>query len=161
METSGPVCVRAARAAGATWWAVVAVSLLVTAVTFQVQPQVTENFTTWQRGTVFPLLALAGAAGVKFEFAKKDKRKAYFCLVRLSDLNANECRVGVYPVVLPACNPVYSLTATSAKVRVYGLKIGLVWWIIGIILAAGYFAFLYRSFAGKVVVDANRHGSGK
>jgi len=41
------------------------------------------------------------------------------------------------------------------------LEIGLVWWIIGMILAAGYFAFLYRSFAGKVVVDANRHGSGK
>ena len=77
-KTSGPVCARAARVAGATWWAVVAVTLLVTAVTFQVQPQVTENFTTWPRGTVFPLLALAGAAGVKFELAKKDKRKAYF-----------------------------------------------------------------------------------
>jgi cytochrome d ubiquinol oxidase subunit II len=78
METSGAVCARAARVAGATRWAVVAVTLLVTAVTFQVQPQVTENFTTRPRGTVFPLLALAGAAGVKFELAKKDKRKAYF-----------------------------------------------------------------------------------
>jgi hypothetical protein len=64
-------------------------------------------------------------------------------------------------MVMPARNPEYSLTATSAKGRVYGLKIGLVWWIIRMILAAGYFACLYRSFAGKVVVDANRHGSSK
>jgi hypothetical protein len=27
--------------------------------------------------------------------------------------------------------------------------------------AAGYFTFLYRSFAGKVAVDANPHGSGE
>jgi hypothetical protein len=29
------------------------------------------------------------------------------------------------------------------------------------ILAAGYFTFLYRSFAGKVAVDAKWHGSGQ
>ena len=102
-----------------------------------------------------------GSGGSEVRVSKERQTKSVFCLVRLSDRNANECRVGVYPMVLPARNPVYSLTATSAKGRVYGLKIGLVWWIIGMILAAGYFAFLYRSFAGKVVVDANRHGSGK
>jgi len=64
---------------------------------------------------------------------------------------------GVYPMVLPARNPVYSLTVGSAKAGAYGLKIGLVWWTIGIILAAGYFTFVYRSFAGKVVVGKDHH----
>jgi len=29
------------------------------------------------------------------------------------------------------------------------------WWTIGILLAAGYFTYVYRSFAGKVVIAKN------
>lgn len=28
----------------------------------------------------------------------------------------------------------------------------LVWWVLGVILAAGYFTFVYRSFAGNVAL---------
>lgn len=28
----------------------------------------------------------------------------------------------------------------------------LVWWVLGVILPAGYFTFVYRSFAGNVAV---------
>ena len=35
------------------------------------------------------------------------------------------------------------------------------WWVVGMILAAGYFTIVYRSFAGKVAVDTNPHGSGE
>ena len=67
---------------------------------------------------------------------------------------------GVYPMVLPARNPAYSLTIEGAKAGAYGLKVGLIWWIVGMILAAGYFTYVYRSFAGKVEVgsDSNGHG---
>jgi hypothetical protein len=41
----------------------------------------------------------------------------------------------------------------TAKAGDYGLKIGLVWWILGMILAAGYSTYVYRSLAGKVAVD--------
>ena len=64
---------------------------------------------------------------------------------------------GVYPMVLPARNPAFSLTVTSAKAGPYGLQVGLIWWTIGMALAGGYFIYLYRSFAGKVSVDANPH----
>jgi cytochrome d ubiquinol oxidase subunit II len=40
----------------------------------------------------------------------------------------------------------------------YGLKVGLAWWVIGMALATGYFVFVYRSFAGKVVVEKDGHG---
>ena len=135
-------------------------TLFVTAVTFTVQPQVKENFTTWRWGIAFPLLAVAGAAGVKFELAKKDQRKAFLASGAYLTGMLTSVVFGVYPMVLPARNPVYSLTATSAKAGVYGLKIGLVWWIIGMMLAAGYFTFVYRSFAGKVVVDPESYGYG-
>jgi cytochrome d ubiquinol oxidase subunit II len=52
----------------------------------------------------------------------------------------------------------YSLTVGTAKAGAYGLKVGLIWWVLGMILAAGYFIFVYRSFAGKVVVEKDGHG---
>jgi cytochrome bd ubiquinol oxidase subunit II len=67
---------------------------------------------------------------------------------------------GVYPMVLPARNPAYALTVHGAQAEGYGLKVGLVWWTIGMLLAAGYFTFLYRSFAGKVAAGDSSHGYG-
>ena len=63
---------------------------------------------------------------------------------------------GLYPLVLPARNPVYSLTISSSKAADYGLKIGLVWWTFGILLAIGYFTYTYRSSVGKVVVAEHK-----
>jgi cytochrome d ubiquinol oxidase subunit II len=36
----------------------------------------------------------------------------------------------------------------------YGLQVGLVWWIIGMVLAITYFVVAYRLFRGKVPVQA-------
>jgi cytochrome bd ubiquinol oxidase subunit II len=48
-----------------------------------------------------------------------------------------------------------SLTIYNSKAGDYGLKVGIVWWTIGIGLASGYFVYLYRSFRGKVALDEN------
>ena len=106
------------------------------------------------------MLAVAGIAGVIFELRKRDERKAFFASCAYLTGMLTSVVFGVYPLVLPARNPVYSLTVSTAKAGDYGLKIGLAWWIIGILLAAGYFTYVYRSFAGKVVVDKDSHGYG-
>jgi cytochrome d ubiquinol oxidase subunit II len=52
----------------------------------------------------------------------------------------------------------YSLTVSNAKAADYGLKIGLIWWLIGMTLAGGYTLFTYRSFAGKIrSTEAGEH----
>jgi cytochrome d ubiquinol oxidase subunit II len=33
------------------------------------------------------------------------------------------------------------------------LTVGITWWILGMILASGYFVFLFRMFKGKVRLD--------
>ena len=79
--------------------------------------------------------------------------------MRLFDWHADQRGLRrLSPGALPARNPLYSLTAGNAKAGTYGLKIGLVWWVLGMILAAGYFTFVYRSFACKVAVDKDSHG---
>ena len=160
MKTSGEVSSRAGKLAGQTWWGVLVLTALVTAVTFRVQPQILENFSTWPWGLIFPLLAVAGLAGVLFELRKRDERKAFFASCAYLTGMLTSVAFGVYPMVLPARNPVYSLTVTTTIAGNYGLKVGLAWWVLGMILAAGYFTFVYRSFAGKVAVDKDSHGYG-
>jgi cytochrome d ubiquinol oxidase subunit II len=158
MKTSGAVSSRAGRLAGQSSWGVLVLTALITAVTFRVQPQVRENFSTWPWGFVFPLLAVAGLAGVLFELRKRDQRRAFFASCAYLTGMLTSVVFGVYPMVLPARNAIYSLTVATAKAGNYGLKIGLIWWVLGMILAAGYFTYVYRSFAGKAVVDKGSHG---
>jgi cytochrome d ubiquinol oxidase subunit II len=97
---------------------------------------------------------------VRWFMARGDERRTFFASCAYLAGMLTSVVFGVYPMVLPARNPAYSLTVTTAKAADYGLKIGLAWWILGIILAAGYSAYVYRSFAGKVVVDKDAHGYG-
>jgi cytochrome d ubiquinol oxidase subunit II len=160
LKTSGAVSLRAGKLAGQAWWGVLVFTALVTAVTFRVQPQLKENFLTWPGGFVFPVLAVTGIAGVAFELRRHDERKAFLASCAYLTGMLTSVVFGMYPMVLPARNAVYSLTVTTAKASDYGLKIGLVWWIVGMILAAGYSTYVYRSFAGKVTVDKDSHGYG-
>jgi cytochrome d ubiquinol oxidase subunit II len=160
MKTSGAVSARAGKLSGNVWWGVLILTTSVTAVTFNVQPQVRENFMTWPWGMIFPVLAVAGLAGVAFELRKREERKAFLASCAYLTGMLTSVVFGVYPMVLPARNPIYSLTVTTAKAGNYGLKIGLIWWALGMIFAAGYFTIVYRSFAGKVQVDKDSHGYG-
>jgi cytochrome d ubiquinol oxidase subunit II len=152
-KTSGAVSQRAAIVTNNAWWAVLIMTALVTFVTFRVQPQVIENFRTWLAGYILPLLAIAGLAGVQFELRRKNQLNAFFssCAYLLGMLTS--VLFGVYPMVLPARDPSFSLTVHGAKAGAYGLKVGLIWWVIGMILATIYFVYVYRFFAGKVAAQ--------
>jgi cytochrome d ubiquinol oxidase subunit II len=141
------------------WWGVAAFTVVVTLFTFRVQPQVPENLSAHRWGYVFPALALAGLLPVRWFLARQKAGKAFLasCAYFLGMLTS--VAFGLYPYVLPArSDPAYALTVHNAKARDYGLRIGLVWWIIGMVLVAGYFVFLYRHFAGKVKVGADTEG---
>jgi cytochrome d ubiquinol oxidase subunit II len=62
----------------------------------------------------------------------------------------------LYPIILPSIDPQYSLTINNSITAAYALQVGLRWWIVGIVIALGYFVFLYRMFRGKIVLE--NHG---
>ena len=158
LKTTAAVRDRSARVAAWTWWGVLTFTGLLTMVTFTVQPQVLANFKTWPVGYILPAIAIAGLAGIQFELRRGNERNAFLasCTYLLGMLTS--VVFGVYPMVLPARNPMYSLTVTNAKAGNYGLKIGLAWWVVGMILATGYFIYVYRTFAGKVSEESDAHG---
>jgi cytochrome d ubiquinol oxidase subunit II len=166
LKTAGAVRERSHRIARRAWWGVVVFTMLVTWFTFRVQAQVPANLSAHRWGYLFPALALAGLIGVRwFLFARsapaasQADRKAFLasCAYLLGMLTS--VVFGLYPYVLPArSNSAYALTVHNAKAADYGLRIGLVWWVIGMVLVGGYFTVLYRHFAGKVKVSPDTEG---
>ena len=154
-KTTGAVRERARHVARGAWLGVVLFTGLITWATFRVQPHVEASFIQRPWGFIFPILAVAGLISVRWLLRSDEADEPTFfasCAYLLGMLTS--VVFGVYPFVLPACtNPAYSLTIYNAKAPDYGLRIGLVWWVIGIFLATGYFTFLYRHVAGKVDGD--------
>jgi cytochrome bd ubiquinol oxidase subunit II len=109
---------------------------------------------------ILPAIAVAGLAGVQFELRRRGELNAFLASATYLLGMLTSVVLGVYPMVLPARNAAYALTVASAKAGAYGLKIGLIWWVIGMILATIYFVRVYRSFAGKVGTETHGHGYG-
>jgi cytochrome bd ubiquinol oxidase subunit II len=149
LKSGGAVQQRSGALAGRSWWVVVVLTALVTVVTFRVQAQILSNFSPWPLGWILPVLAIAGLAGVKLFLARRQEMRAFLssCAYLLGMLSS--VVLAVYPMVLSARDGVHSLTVAAAAAYPYGLKIGLAWWSVGMLLAAGYFTMLYRSFADK------------
>ena len=65
----------------------------------------------------------------------------------------------LYPALLPgAPDARNSITIHNAAAGANSLSSGLVWWSIGMLIAVGYFVFVYRMFSGKVRAGAGDHG---
>src|ERR1700687_286651 len=155
LKTTGSVRDRSLRIARLNWWLVVALTIAVTIASFRVQPAIARHFRSAPWGYVFPLIAIAGLAGLRWAMARSDEWKSFLaagCYLTGMLLSAV---FGIFPMVLPALNSAYSLTVQSTQAAGYGLKIGLIWWTLGVVLVTGYFNYVYRSSAGKVTLPQN------
>ena len=150
-KTELEVQARAARIARLSWYGVAAFTVLVTALSFSIQPHLAEAFSAMPAGFVFPALALAGLAGVYLFSRRRQELQAFLSSAAYIIGMLTSVVFGVFPLVLPAnSDPARSLTIVNASAPQYGLWIGLVWFTPGILLVLAYQTFLYRKFAGKV-----------
>ena len=82
---------------------------------------------------------LSGLAGMVWFMRKRDELKSFLASCAYIVGMLTSVVFGLYPLVLPAStNPAYSLTVDNAKAADYGLRVGLAWWIVGMILVAAY-----------------------
>ena len=150
-RTEGDLQQRARALGSKTWWAVLTLTALITFFSFRLQPHLEAQFSAHPWGYVFPLLGLAGLAGMRF-FSSQQRDTAAFlssCLYLTGMLTS--AAFGVFPYVIPSnIAPEAGLTIFNASAAPYGLYIGLAWWIPGMLLAAGYSIFVYRRLPAKV-----------
>jgi cytochrome d ubiquinol oxidase subunit II len=151
LKTDGALSERSRRVAQLGWWGLVAITVPLTWCSFRIQPHLSQSFNGHPWGYVFPLLAVAGLIGMR---AMKGSLTRFLasCLFIIGMLTS--AAFGVYPYVLPSnTDPQLGLTIYNAAAAPYGLKVGLAWFIPGMLLAAGYFVYTYRSFRGKVQLE--------
>ena len=148
LKTDGDLGRRSEALARVAWWAVASLTALVTIASFRIQPHLAESFRERPWGWVFPALALAGLVGIRFT---RSEMKAFLGSVLYVLGMLASVAFGLFPYVLPSnTDPRLSLTIYNTAPAEYGLRIGLAWWIPGMLLATAYTIFTHRKFAGKV-----------
>jgi cytochrome d ubiquinol oxidase subunit II len=153
--TLNAACRRLARRA---WWATVALTTVTTVATFAIRPPLLASFSARPWGVVFPILAIGGLALVWWFQRREQDRESFFASAAYLAGMLTSAAFTVYPALLPAVDPSYSLTVYNSAAAPYGLVVGLIWWIFGMVLAAIYFVLIYRMFRGKVRPADGRAG---
>lgn len=152
VKTEGTLNERARRIARVGWLITLPLAILASIATFFVQPQVYTSFTQRPWGIIFPLIGLAGLLGAGyFNLRRRDMPALLSSGTFIIGMLASAA-FSLYPLVLPDSNHARSLTINNASASQYGLAVGLIWWSLGIILAAIYFIMTYRRFWGKITV---------
>ncbi len=154
LKTEDEVQKRSQRVASVGWWALLLATVASLAASLYVRGQVLDNFRLRPWGWIIPIAVVASLLMMKL-FVRQEKFLAAF----LSSTTYIAAMLGgaafaMYPTLLPATtDATFGLTIYNAKTGDYSLRVGLVWWVVGMLLAVAYFTFLYRSFAGKVQLD--------
>jgi cytochrome d ubiquinol oxidase subunit II len=158
-KTDGPVQARAKAVARLASYITVLMTVVVTFASWKLQPQILANFTERPFGWIFPVLAMVGIAGVLHKTNSADERGAFLSSALFILGMLTSAAFGIFPMVLPAVgDPARSLTVYNSAAAPYGLRVGLLWWAPGMILASAYAVYTYRRFAGKVAPESMVHG---
>ncbi len=150
-KTAGPVQTRCRLLVRRLWPAVALLALAVTALTLALQPVIIGNL--GRRPLVWPLVVvipLGFGASVAAHRRHRDL-PAFLAFGAFMAGLLGVTAATVYPnILISTRDPAWSLTVANAAAASSTLRIGLAWWVPAIVLALGYFVYLFRSFAGKV-----------
>lgn len=154
VKTEGEIQNRARSIASLAWWGIVVCSIIALLAASTIRPQIWDNYSAHPWGFLFPLVGLVGTSGMMYHNRRRQDFLAFISSSAFIVGMLASTAFGLYPFVLPAStDPKFSLTIYNTAAQTYGLSVGFTWWIFGMILTAGYFVYVYRSFHGKVSAD--------
>lgn len=142
VSTDGAVKLRSERLATRLWVVLLPLLLVVDAVTFAVRPELRQSVVLRPFGALFPLLAIAGLVAVFALRRRGSARGAVLASAVALYGMVGTAAIGIYPEVLPARDPALGLTVHQAAAPREGLLLALFWWIPGMALVGGYYAYL-------------------
>lgn len=159
MKTDGELQNRAREFATVAWLATLMTSVVALIATSIIRPTIWDNYGTSWWGYLFPAAGLLGWVGGFYFQRKEDDAKAFIASSIFIAGMAASTAFGLFPNLLPAStDSIFNLTIHNTAASAYGLGIGLVWWIIGVTIAVGYFVYLFYSFRGKIKLPAEGEG---
>ena len=151
MKTEGELNARARKVSLALWPALLVVTVLSLVATIVVHPSVLENYRRYPVAYVIPVAVAASLVCMLLSQRSRKERNAFLCsCVYLATMLVGAA-FALYPVILPAtAGSSLDITIYNAASGFYALSVGLIWWSLGMLVAVGYFIFVYRTFRGKV-----------
>jgi len=150
---------RARQMAACAWWALLVLTPVSLVATVYVRPHMLANYKAQPLGYLIPLDVCGSLVLMAFFRARTQDRKAFASSCAYIAGMLAGAAFGIYPYVLPATtDPSYSLTIYNTAAGQHGLRVGLVWWILGMALVLGYFRYLYGQFRGKVTLEQGGDG---
>ncbi len=159
-KTDGALNARVRKVASVLWPVQVLFTIVSLIATLYVQPEILLNYQRWPIGYLIPVVVAGSLVYSFYALRTKNDKGAFLASAGYIAGMLVGLVYAVYPMVLPAStDPRYSLTIYSTAAGDHGLRVGLVWWCIGMVFAVGYFVFVYRMFRGKVnLAEGSDHG---
>ena len=151
LKTAGDLSARAGKLASRVWPVVLGLTVLSLPATVFAVPGILTNYSKWPIGFVIPLAVIASLVCIFLFHRQGRERNAFLSSCVYLTAMLGGAAFALYPNVLPSSlNAQYNITVYNAASGSYSLSWGLVWWTFGMIIAIGYFVFIYRMFRGKV-----------
>lgn len=158
-KTIGNIQLQARAVAKKSWWGTLITSIVAILAVISIRPEILNNYSEYPSGFIFPIAGFISLIGMLiFILSGKDAKAFISSTIFIGAMLAGTA-FGLFPKLLAATpNPEYSLTVYNTAAHEYGLSVGITWWILGMILVAGYFIYIYRSFRGKVSLSTDENG---
>jgi cytochrome d ubiquinol oxidase subunit II len=151
LKTEGQVNARSRKIVSVLWPLLLLVTVISLIATLYIRPQLLTNYKRLPLGFAIPALVVASLIAMFFFHKRGDEKNAFLSSCAYLAGMLGGAAFAVYPNVLPASTgEQYNLTIYNTATGSYGMRVGFVWWSIGIVIAIGYFVFLFRMFKGKV-----------
>ena len=158
-KTNGEVRNRCRRIASNLWGGVALTGILTTIATSSVRPSLYSNLASRPMTWVLVAAMMVSLCALFVSLRGTSEAKPFFASCAFIATILAATAAGYYPnLLISTIDPANTLTISNAKAGELGMRVGLIWWTIAIILAIGYFAYLFRSFRGKVTLSEEGHG---
>jgi cytochrome bd ubiquinol oxidase subunit II len=155
VKTEGELRERARAFVRRLWVVLFAVTVISLPATIAVvRADTLANYRAYPVMFVIPLVVMLSLAGmIQFCRRRADRKAFASSCIYLSAMLVGAAGA-LYPRLLPSSNdPALDITVQNALSGPHTVRVGLVWWGFGMLLAILYFALVYRMFRGKVSLD--------
>jgi cytochrome d ubiquinol oxidase subunit II len=159
VKTEGELQVRARKFVRRAWIVLLGITVISLVATIAVRPDTLTNYNANPVAFVIPVAVLAALGGMWYFCRHDADRKAFAssCVYLVAMMVG--AAVSQYPRLLSSSSYLgHDLTVQNSISGPYTLRVGLMWWALGMVLAAIYFVVIYRMFRGKVTLDGGGYG---
>jgi cytochrome d ubiquinol oxidase subunit II len=146
-RTGGELAARAALWQRRLFWATIVLLMATIGPTYAVRDEIFTNLVDSPWRLVLPVAGVAALVASRVLGARHERLRAFLASAAFLVALLGSVAAGLYPYILPARegHP-FGLDVHNASPGEHALSTAVVWWTLGIALAAAYFAVAYRAF---------------